>query len=162
MLAQLQMAAGLENVVIRRPDGKASVTVFGNAAGAYDLGFTKYSRGCKTALTATVSRWKGQMAYDTARRQAALGLFTTAAEERSASIPDHELMGRHNMPREWDAYKLAVGRQGPGGGEDWHTRTSTSTSTKNSNRRQTGQQTRPYADPMERKKKEEKRRMGIS
>lgn len=103
MLAQLQLAAGITKGAGVQWEGIGQG--FEGAAGAYDKGFQKYQQALQDSADRYQKQRESQITYDTARRQAALELYTN---EQNAIREDRRTVWTERNKREWDIYKIGV------------------------------------------------------
>jgi hypothetical protein len=101
MLAQLSLAAGMVKGAGTMWEGLGAG--FESAAGTYDKGFQKYQQALQDSADRYGKQMEAQMTYDTARRQAALKMYTDA--EAQAREDQRTLFTERNK-REWESYKL--------------------------------------------------------
>lgn len=101
MLAQLQMAAGM--VKGAGPAWAGMGEGFEGAGGAYDKGFQKYQQALQDSADRYQKQIETQVTYDTARRKAALELWTT---QETQTREDRRLLFKEQNTRDWEKWKL--------------------------------------------------------
>ena len=103
LLAQLSFASGIVSGAGKSWEGLG--TGFANAAGTYDKGFEKYQNALQDSADRYQRKQETEMAYDTARRQAALGLYTSA---QTQSAENARLVQKEIWDRQGDVLKMNV------------------------------------------------------
>ncbi len=101
MLAQLSMAAGMVKGAGASWQGIGEG--FAGAGGAYDKGFQKYQQALQDSADRYGKQQEVQMTYDTARRKAALDMWTTT--EQAAREDQRSIWSEENK-RRWDYWKV--------------------------------------------------------
>ena len=100
MLAQLSMAAGMLKGAGAGWAGMGEG--FAGAAGTYDKGFQKYQQALQDSADRYGKQQEAQMTYDTARRKAALDMWTTTEE---SGREDRRTRWTEENKRFWEFWK---------------------------------------------------------
>ena len=103
MLAQLQVAAGMVSGAGKSWEGLGAG--FANAGAQYDKGFTKYQNALQDSADRYAEQQEKAMTYDTARRKAALDLYSS---EQTIRAENARTYWSKQQDRNWDLTKLGV------------------------------------------------------
>jgi hypothetical protein len=101
MLAQLQLAAGMVSGAGKSWEGLGAG--FANAGAAYDKGFEKYQNALQDSADRYAQQQDKSMAYDLARRKAALDLYSDEATRQSE---DRRTLWKAKTERDYDVWKI--------------------------------------------------------
>jgi len=100
MLAQLSLAAGMVKGAGVQWQGIGQG--FENAGATYDKGYQKYQQALQDSADRYGKQMESQMTYDTARRQQALSMYTSA---QTQAHEDARTMFTEKNKRDWEIYQ---------------------------------------------------------